>query len=72
MTCVYTLDFVIKLPKIVLKLQKVDTKICHLLQSGICHNLNNVLINDCLCHFVYCTNPHFHLSFFIWETVLKI
>lgn len=46
-----------------LKLQKVVTKICHLLQSSIRHSLHNVLINDCLCQFVYCTTPHFHFSF---------
>lgn len=47
-----------------LKLQKVVTKICHLLQSSIRHSLHNVLINDCvslsiaplptfICHFSF-------------------
>lgn len=46
------MDFVIKRPKIVLKLQKVVTKICHLLQSSIRHSLHNVLINDCVSLFI--------------------
>lgn len=47
-----------------LKLQKVVTKICHLLQSSIRHSLHNVLINDCLS---VCLLHHSPLSFVIFH-----